>query len=403
MLACKTCFAVILCGAISAFASAPPPLVTPDPMAAPNPTYTGYSVQFTSNISGGVPPYTYAWTFNDGGTDTSADPIHTYTVPGSITITLLVSDSASQSKSLTTQIVVIQSTPLAFTSPPTATPSPLGFGPCIDNSDARVFKPKRISTDQNIGPGEPVVFTCAAVGNGALTFAWDFGDGSTDSTQNPSHTYITAGTFPVTVTVTDATQQTISGPLIVEVNAPIVGTGFDSDGDGISDYIEDLAGTCPYDPTDTPLTNPNAPPTPLNISKMQINLNFAKYERDILTISGTLPVPAGADPRIQQLVFLIGDLGDSLFLGQGSTSLKLKKTNGIVTAQTAQFSMKIGDLLAYQTFNFVTNFQPYGLVNATTQTQVHMPITFIFDNVLLKTTVTLNYKATAGRSGTAKH
>ncbi|MBU1719815.1 MAG: PKD domain-containing protein, partial [Bacteroidetes bacterium] len=30
---------------------------------------------------------------------------------------------------------------------------------------------------------------------------WDFGDGATDTVQNPVHTYSTSGTFPVSVTV----------------------------------------------------------------------------------------------------------------------------------------------------------------------------------------------------------
>lgn len=37
----------------------------------------------------------------------------------------------------------------------------------------------------------------------ALTFAWDFGDGSVAATAAPSHLYATSGLFPVTLTVTD--------------------------------------------------------------------------------------------------------------------------------------------------------------------------------------------------------
>ena len=37
----------------------------------------------------------------------------------------------------------------------------------------------------------------------ALTFAWDFGDGTAAALSAPSHTYATSGLFPVTLTVTD--------------------------------------------------------------------------------------------------------------------------------------------------------------------------------------------------------
>src|SRR5207249_716760 len=37
-----------------------------------------------------------------------------------------------------------------------------------------------------------------------LTYAWNFGDGSTGTGAQPSHTYAATGTYTVTLTVTDA-------------------------------------------------------------------------------------------------------------------------------------------------------------------------------------------------------
>src|SRR5687768_6321271 len=44
----------------------------------------------------------------------------------------------------------------------------------------------------------------AGNGVGAYTFAWDFGDGSTSTEQNPSHTYTDGGIYRAVLTVTDA-------------------------------------------------------------------------------------------------------------------------------------------------------------------------------------------------------
>jgi hypothetical protein len=54
-------------------------------------------------------------------------------------------------------------------------------------------------------PGEEVYFKATATdGDGDhLTYLWDFGDSYTSTEENPSHIYEKAGTYPVTLTITD--------------------------------------------------------------------------------------------------------------------------------------------------------------------------------------------------------
>ena len=49
----------------------------------------------------------------------------------------------------------------------------------------------------------PVTFTDLSTGV-PTTWSWDFGDGGTSTLQNPTHTYLTSGTFTVTLTVDNA-------------------------------------------------------------------------------------------------------------------------------------------------------------------------------------------------------
>ncbi|MFC4818144.1 PKD domain-containing protein, partial [Flavobacterium sp. GCM10023249] len=64
-------------------------------------TYTGCTngnqstIQFTSTTNGGIPPYSYAWDFDNNGTtdSTFANPSHTYSLPGNYTAKLTVTDS----------------------------------------------------------------------------------------------------------------------------------------------------------------------------------------------------------------------------------------------------------------------------------------------------------------------
>ena len=63
--------------------------------------------------------------------------------------------------------------------------------------------------------GLQVTFTNTSTGQEPLTFDWSFGDGSNSSVRNPVHTYALAGTYTVTLTVTnsvgsDQSQQSVT-------------------------------------------------------------------------------------------------------------------------------------------------------------------------------------------------
>ncbi|MGW4115901.1 ThuA domain-containing protein [Actinosynnema sp. NPDC004786] len=68
--------------------------------------------------------------------------------------------------------------------------------------------------------GTPLTVQFSSAGSrdpegGALTYRWTFGDGGTSTAANPSHTYTTAGTFAVQLTVTDPTGKTGTANLTV--------------------------------------------------------------------------------------------------------------------------------------------------------------------------------------------
>src|SRR5207302_6433916 len=56
-------------------------------------------------------------------------------------------------------------------------------------------------------------------------YSWDFGDGSTSTAQNPSHTYAAAATYTVRLTVTDnggATNSVAHAVTVTQANQPPV-------------------------------------------------------------------------------------------------------------------------------------------------------------------------------------
>lgn len=64
-------------------------------------------------------------------------------------------------------------------------------------------------------------FTGSATGGTPpYTYYWDFGDGSTSSSQNPFHIYSTAGTYNVSLTVTDSQNNESSSSLTITSTTP---------------------------------------------------------------------------------------------------------------------------------------------------------------------------------------
>ncbi len=131
---------------------------------------------FTSNATGSGSTITeYHWDFGDASFSTLQNPSHTYATAGTKTIKhWVVTDKSCYSDTTTISIVV----------------NPL---PVADFS----FAAPRCET-------KIINFTDASVANaGTLaSWAWDFGDAGSSTLQSPTHTYATAGTYTVTLTVT---------------------------------------------------------------------------------------------------------------------------------------------------------------------------------------------------------
>jgi len=131
------------------------------------------TVSFTdlSTYLTGANPTMWLWSFGDLGTSTSQNPVHTYPpAGGTFTVTLLVTNAAGCQATITKTIIV----PPRPTPTITANPSPV----CA---------------------GQPVAFTGA--GPSIISWLWNFGDGSSNGGQTPSHTYLTAGTYTVSLAV----------------------------------------------------------------------------------------------------------------------------------------------------------------------------------------------------------
>ncbi|HEY3321297.1 MAG TPA: kelch repeat-containing protein [Planctomycetota bacterium] len=249
----------------------------------------------------------------------------------------------------------------------------------------------------------------ADIGGDALSYSWNFGDGSAASTvQNPLHTYTAPGTYTATVTVSDGKGGTSTASVTVTVTAAggQMAGSTDSDGDGFSDEIEAALGSSPNNASDTP--GGAAKPTAagkLSVSKLSIKLNFAKPQgNDSIGLSGLLLIPEGFSIGGQTAIVDIGGVVKSFTLdpkgtspkGNDSMAVGVKASKTGTPLQVAKFVVKLSK------GSFAAALADDGLTNETKTGKLTLPVSVIFYGSLQTKSVPQDYKATKDKSGATK-
>ena len=161
----------------------------------------GGSINFSSSGSGDSDGSiaSYAWNFGDGNTSSSANPSHSYANVGNYTATLTVTDDKGATATDVATVTVSASPPA------NAAPSAEANGPYSAQTGSALVFSSAGSTDSD----------------GSITaYSWNFGDGNSSTVANPSHTYASAGSYTVTLMVTDDKGATASDTATATVTAP---------------------------------------------------------------------------------------------------------------------------------------------------------------------------------------
>ncbi|WP_094226822.1 S-layer protein domain-containing protein [Methanolobus psychrotolerans] len=121
---------------------------------------------------------TWSWDFGDGNTSAIQSPVYTYVSAGTYDVSLIATNAnGTDTETKSGYITVIAPASLlpvaAFSGTPVSGTNPL----TVNFTDA--------STD-------------------ATAWSWDFGDGNTSAIQSPSHTYVSTGTYDVSLVATNA-------------------------------------------------------------------------------------------------------------------------------------------------------------------------------------------------------
>ena len=156
-------------------------------VSTPNPQ-KGPSARFTANPRQGQAPLTvrfkdisrgnptsWSWDFGDGSTSIDQNPSHAYTSPGKFNVSLTVQNTAGSDTETEKNLITVKG-----------------------------GKPPKAEFTANPQQGQaPLTVQFKDLSRGSPTsWSWNFGDGSTLSTdQNPSHTYTSPGKYNVSLTV----------------------------------------------------------------------------------------------------------------------------------------------------------------------------------------------------------
>ncbi|MGI6343425.1 MAG: PKD domain-containing protein [Bacteroidales bacterium] len=152
--------------------------------------YTEFSYVYT--VSAGNSVVSQSWNFGDPASGTNnfstlANPRHIYNTPGIYTVTLTVNTSKGCSTTTSYDIEVYAEPDVDFTFISSCT-------------------------------GNPTVFNSTSSA-GVIHWLWDFGDGNASNIANPEHIYTVAGTYYVTLTVTDTNGCSNTASRTLTVNA----------------------------------------------------------------------------------------------------------------------------------------------------------------------------------------
>ena len=117
----------------------------------------------STSLSGSINQW--SWNFGDGNSSTSQNPTHTYSNAGTYSVTLTITNTNNCTNTITKQVVVY---PLPIVN--------FAVNPLVCKNSSVSF------TNQTTG---------------ASSYNWQFGDGTSTSTQSPTHSYSDTGVFVI--------------------------------------------------------------------------------------------------------------------------------------------------------------------------------------------------------------
>ncbi len=315
------------------------------------------TVGFTSTSTG--PVGTYQWNFGDGSTGSGPTPSHIYTVPGIYTVTLIVTSVNGCTDTIVKPGLIRA-----------------GIVDADFSSPLTVCAGTPFSLQNNSAPTASL-----------LASSWNFGDGGTSTTTNPTYTYANPGIYTIkliadfglcrdsiskTITVNPKPTAAFSGNILFACRAPLT-TTFTNTSTGGTSYswnFGDGSTSTALSPTHTYTSNGTYTVTLIvqNTNGCQDTLRRVNYiiisppsitAINPLPAQGCVPYPITFAPVVaaagQNIVNYQWDFGDGstgsgpspshTYTTEGTYTVKLKVTaaNGCTDSISIPAGVKVGN------------------------------------------------------------
>ena len=151
----------------------------------------GQPVQLRANMINSSGPFNQSWSLGDGRFLDVKDPVVVFPSAGTFQVTVEVSNPIGTATA--SSLITVVPVPAANFTLDDPTPS----------------------------INQTVTFINESGGEGFLVYAWDFGDGTTSQEKNPTHAYLGAGTYQVTLKVQNEFGQTETSQLVTVGEQPV--------------------------------------------------------------------------------------------------------------------------------------------------------------------------------------
>jgi PKD repeat protein len=154
---------------------------------------TGCTAAFGAVLTG-APPFTFAWDFGAFGTSTDPSPTVDFGVSGTYPYTVTVTNCGGVASGTVVDTATVE---------------------CCEE----VYSPRFGWEPASPLEDQEVVFTGTASGTATISFAWDYGDGTTGAGQTSMHTYAAGGDYTVVMTATNCAGSTATDTQTITVRS----------------------------------------------------------------------------------------------------------------------------------------------------------------------------------------